>query len=317
MALHPCPECQKDVSDKAVACPHCGMPVESRSPGFEPRRRRLTTFTGATVAAAMLVVGVALAVRQPDYSRVEQLRAEQDSEGTHDEHVRQRFFRLYKAHPKNAMYIYLWARCVDDAAEQLALATEAVALDPKFSWNYNIAARALARLGRLPEAYDYAVKGAALDPGNMQLAEKRRSLKLMLDHKLADEPALTASAYVSYDSKEHFEKGAVRYRGLFRSTLRSPDPADLQAIPAARLGDAKGPAAEAVRGFVLCSNPFADACVRAYVARDARFGAAWPPRGSDVGALREHQLVTVAGSVVTNSKGESFLLADAVSGETL
>ena len=27
MALIPCPECEKEVSDMAVACPHCGFPV--------------------------------------------------------------------------------------------------------------------------------------------------------------------------------------------------------------------------------------------------------------------------------------------------
>ena len=27
MALFPCPECQSEISDKAVSCPHCGSPV--------------------------------------------------------------------------------------------------------------------------------------------------------------------------------------------------------------------------------------------------------------------------------------------------
>ncbi len=27
MALIPCPECEQDVSDRALACPHCGFPV--------------------------------------------------------------------------------------------------------------------------------------------------------------------------------------------------------------------------------------------------------------------------------------------------
>ena len=148
-----------------------------------------------------------------DYSRVEQLRAEQDADGTHDEHVRQRFFRLYKAHPQNAMYIYLWARCVNDAAEQLKLAQEGIQADPHFSWNYNMASRALARQNRVPEAYDEANKGAAIDPGNMELSQKQTSLKAILDHKLAEEapPAPTS------------EKNAARYQGLFRAPIKSPD----------------------------------------------------------------------------------------------
>ena len=32
MAMIKCPECGKDVSDKAKSCPHCGCPIESLSP---------------------------------------------------------------------------------------------------------------------------------------------------------------------------------------------------------------------------------------------------------------------------------------------
>ncbi len=32
MALIICPECGKQISDKSVACPHCGLPSEHYSP---------------------------------------------------------------------------------------------------------------------------------------------------------------------------------------------------------------------------------------------------------------------------------------------
>jgi hypothetical protein len=268
---------------------------------------------GGALASSMLRRGDE---RSADsYSRVEQYRAEQDADGTHDEHVRQRFYRLYESHPKNAMYIYLWARCVDEPAKQLELANQGLQADPNFSWNYNMASRALARLGRVPEAYDQAVKGAALDPGNLELAKKKAALKLMIDHKLVEQAKPAPSAYTTYGSKENFDRGAVRYAGLFHSVIRSPDAADLQAIETTRMPDFRNPIGEAVRGFQVCANPFADMCVRVYVPRDDRFNTAWQRSTTDVGTLKEHQLVTVAGAVVTTSKGENILLADAVTVE--
>jgi hypothetical protein len=268
----------------------------------DARRRALRWIAGVVLLAVLVGAGATIALRPSEYARVEQLRAEQDADGTHDQNVRQRFFRLYKAHPRSAMYIYLWSRCVDDAAEQLTLSEEGIRADPSFSWNYNMAARALARLNRVPEAYDQAVKGVVLDPGNMQLVDKQRALKRIIDHKLDAEARPTA--------------GAARYQGLFQSVIKAPDRSDLQAAQASRIADYKGPVADAVRGFVVCANPFADACVRVYVPRDARF-ASWPPPppSIDVGALKEHQLVTVVGSAVTTSKGEYILLADTVTVE--
>ena len=195
MALFPCPECQKDVSDKARACPHCGMPLKADQEAApvvvsptagHARRRTLARILGA-VLVVLVVGGIGIALRRTDYPEVEQLRAEQDRPGTHDEHVRQRFFRLYNEHPNNAMYIYLWGRCVDDPQKRLDSAEQGIHADPRFSWNYNLAAKALAQLNRVPEAYDRALHGAALDPGNMQLTEKRDRLKAILDHKLTDQ----------------------------------------------------------------------------------------------------------------------------------
>ncbi len=294
MALFSCPECQHDVSDKAQACPHCGMPVPN------PARRRMATLIGAGIVVVLVagVGGTALALRGHTNARVEQLRAEQDVRGTQDPHVRQRFYRLYKRHPGDAMYTYLWARCVDDAAEQLALGEEGIRADPGFAWNYNIAARALARLGRVQDAYDQAAKGAALDPDNMQLADKLRSLKAMLDHKLADEATPAPGA----------EKG--RYEGIFHGPIRSFERSDLQAIPSARVADYKGPIADALRGLVVCANPYADRCMRVLVPRDGRFKSAWPAPAPV--HLKEHEMVTVTGTVVVNSRGEPILLADAL-----
>lgn len=36
MALIICPECSRDVSDKAAACPHCGFPINRE---FETRQQ--------------------------------------------------------------------------------------------------------------------------------------------------------------------------------------------------------------------------------------------------------------------------------------
>jgi membrane protein YdbS with pleckstrin-like domain len=33
MALIPCPECKRDVSDRAAACPHCGLTIAAAAPG--------------------------------------------------------------------------------------------------------------------------------------------------------------------------------------------------------------------------------------------------------------------------------------------
>jgi hypothetical protein len=310
MALLPCPECQREVSDKAPACPQCGFPLRRT-----PFTARLKMALGGVLVVALAGGAVALARRFSDYSRVEQLRAEQDKEGTHSEHVKQRFFRLFKAHPKNAMYIYLWARCVDDPVEQLELAQEGIHEDPAFSWNYNMASRAMARVGRIAEAYDQAVKGAALDPGNIQLVEKQRSLKLMLDHKLEAQAKPAPNAYTTYDSKENFEKGAVRYQGLFRSVIKQADRADSDAMGKARAPDYKAPVGDVVRGIVVCANPYADVCMRVYVPRDDRFKTAWPHPAANVDKIKEHQLVTVAGAVVTNSRGENILLADSITVE--
>jgi hypothetical protein len=271
---------------------------------------------GAIVTLAFAAGGAALLLRpRSDYARVEELRAEQDVRGTHDEQVRQRFFRLYTEHPKSAMYAYLWARCVDDAPKQLDIAQQGIRADPSFSWNYNIAARALAVLNRVPEAYEAAAKGAALDPANLQVTDKRDVLKRMIDHKLLDQHKPAPNGYTAYDGKERVERAAARYRGLFRGLIRSPERPDLQGIERSRLPDHKGPLADAVRGFVVCANTYADACLRVYVPIDARFGNTWPPSEVDPRAIKDNQVLGVAGAVVLNGRGENIMIADALTVE--
>lgn len=44
MALIPCPECKRDVSDKAISCPNCGCPIASKTPMnkmFETNRQQM------------------------------------------------------------------------------------------------------------------------------------------------------------------------------------------------------------------------------------------------------------------------------------
>jgi hypothetical protein len=305
MTVSACPECQKEVSDQASVCPHCGA----------PRAGSVAATKGKWLVAGALALGVAASVtvvalrHRSDYTRVEQLRAEQDAQGTHTEHVRQRFFRLHKEHPRDAMYAYLWARCVEDADQQLALAEEGIRDDPAFSWSYNMAARALARKNRVADALVQADKGATLDPGNMQLVTKQRALKLILDQKLLDQPKPAPNGYVAFEGKEALDRAGARYRGLFRTRIRSLDRGDVGAIAKARLADAKGAVGEGLEAFLVCTNPFADACVRVFVPRDARFKS-WPRPAGDLGSAKEHQLVTLAGAVVPGARGEPIFLAD-------
>lgn len=309
MALSPCPECKKEISDRAAACPQCGVPIApAPRPGW---------MVGGAVVVALAVIGGAtyLSLRPSDYERTELLRAEQDELGTHNDDVRQRFFRLYKEHPNDAVYVYLWARCVDDAAKQLELAQEGMRANPRYSWNYNVAARDLARLNKVREGYELALQGAAIDPANIPLNEKVVSLKRILDNHLDTEAKPAPTPYTTYDSKESFDKGAVRYKGLFHGQIKSPDHADLQAIKKSRLPAFDGAVSEVVRGFNVCANRFADACIRVYVPVDAKFEPAWQHTTTDVAALDEDRLVSVAGSVIANGHGEDILLADSVTAE--
>ena len=37
-----CPECDHDVSDKAISCPNCGMPLSLTKPKDSPKTKRAT-----------------------------------------------------------------------------------------------------------------------------------------------------------------------------------------------------------------------------------------------------------------------------------
>ena len=282
MAIVSCPECKEEVSDKAPTCPHCGF-VLIRKPLLRPW---LVTVTVLTLLAAG---GAALGMRKPEYAQVDQLRAEQDVEGTHDEHTRQRFYRLYQEHPHDAMYIYLWARwcCVDDARSSSTSRRRASRPTRVSAWNYNMASRARAARPESRRRTTRSMKGAALDPGNLELAKKKQSLKVIIDRKLMDQ------------AKPAPGPGAT-YRGLFRSSIRSPEGADAEAIEKNHLA--------AVRGLSVCENPYSDSCIRAYLPRRG-----W--RHEHREAHRAPGREKVTGTVVTNGRAENIMLADAVTVE--
>jgi uncharacterized membrane protein YvbJ len=63
MALITCPECKRDISDKAAACPHCGAPRDA-APDSPAERARSAQTSGKSGGKAMgwfakLALGVA------------------------------------------------------------------------------------------------------------------------------------------------------------------------------------------------------------------------------------------------------------------
>lgn len=64
MALIKCPECERDLSSKATACPHCGYPIERTAQG--PRRVQIIEQTGrrwkAVRALGWLLISVGAVV---------------------------------------------------------------------------------------------------------------------------------------------------------------------------------------------------------------------------------------------------------------
>jgi len=51
MALIKCYECEKEISDKAPACPHCGAPKEEQPPQSDPGGRKSASLRSASAAA--------------------------------------------------------------------------------------------------------------------------------------------------------------------------------------------------------------------------------------------------------------------------
>lgn len=60
MALIKCPECEREISDKAVSCPHCGMPIRAVTTDSEPKANNHTKKKGAHKYAIVATVAVAL-----------------------------------------------------------------------------------------------------------------------------------------------------------------------------------------------------------------------------------------------------------------
>jgi hypothetical protein len=110
----------------------------------------------------------------------------------------------------------------------------------------------------------------------------------MTSHKLVEQPKLAPGAHVTYHA-------------LVRSVGR-PEHADVAAIEKNRAASPKR-VEDALSNVVVCTNPFADACVRAYVARD------------DARPLKEHELAAVTGNVVANDDGDAIILADSIAVE--
>ena len=69
MALIKCPECGKEISDKATACPNCGAPVQA--PGclvhFE---RKKNMFLGTGVSGTVVIDGKETTITSLSLSKV-------------------------------------------------------------------------------------------------------------------------------------------------------------------------------------------------------------------------------------------------------
>ena len=53
MALIPCYECEREISDKAPACPHCGAPKEEQPPQGDPGGRKSASLRSASATASV------------------------------------------------------------------------------------------------------------------------------------------------------------------------------------------------------------------------------------------------------------------------
>lgn len=65
MALINCPECNKEVSNKADACPNCGNPINISAPG--KRSLNLKTNSGCLNAFLVLVAALIIYLVLPDF----------------------------------------------------------------------------------------------------------------------------------------------------------------------------------------------------------------------------------------------------------
>lgn len=58
MALINCPECGKEISDKAASCPHCGYPLPSKDASQLEEARRKDKQALVKIGA-LLLIGIA------------------------------------------------------------------------------------------------------------------------------------------------------------------------------------------------------------------------------------------------------------------
>ena len=63
MALISCPECGREISDKAPACPHCGAPTKVADKNEEERKKARTKQRANTqgFGCLLIIIGVILA----------------------------------------------------------------------------------------------------------------------------------------------------------------------------------------------------------------------------------------------------------------
>jgi len=65
MALFNCPECRKEISDKANSCPYCGLPFnqstefvfKSLEPSAQPLKNKQQSFGCGTVILIVFLIG--------------------------------------------------------------------------------------------------------------------------------------------------------------------------------------------------------------------------------------------------------------------
>lgn len=65
MALINCPECGKEVSDMATACPNCGMPINKNNASNEVQKVEVTNqdySSGKKTGLIIVVIGVILLI---------------------------------------------------------------------------------------------------------------------------------------------------------------------------------------------------------------------------------------------------------------
>ena len=58
MAIIKCPECGKDVSDKARSCPHCGNPIDTSIYCPKCGSKNVSVISGASKAVSVALWGV-------------------------------------------------------------------------------------------------------------------------------------------------------------------------------------------------------------------------------------------------------------------